>query len=55
LRRGEVNLNFCGKEKAVDEQPALLLKRFSGNPDVEKARAEFARAQGIEHLFAAQI
>jgi len=28
-----------------------LPKRFAGNPDVEKARAEFDRAQKVEEKF----
>jgi hypothetical protein len=28
-----------------------LLKRFAANPDVEKARAEFDRAQKVEEKF----
>jgi hypothetical protein len=29
----------------------VLLKRFSVNPDVEKAKTEFERAQKIEEIF----
>jgi hypothetical protein len=29
----------------------VWLKRFSGNADVEKARAEFERAQKVEEKF----
>ena len=36
------------QEKAADEETLILLQRFSGNPDVEKARADFGRAQEIE-------
>ena len=39
------------QEKAADEQTQVLLKRFSRNPAVEKARAEFDRAQKIEEKF----
>jgi hypothetical protein len=39
------------QEKAADEQTAVLLKRFPGNPDVEKARAKFGRAQEVEERF----
>lgn len=39
------------QEKEADEKTRLLLERFSGNPDVEKARAEFERAQKIEETF----
>jgi hypothetical protein len=28
-----------------------LLKRFSGNPDVENAKVEFERAQKVEEKF----
>jgi hypothetical protein len=33
------------------EKAAVLLKRFSANPDVEKAKAEFERAQKVEERF----
>jgi hypothetical protein len=39
------------QENLADEETAVLLKRFSGNPDVEKARAEFDRAQKMEEQF----
>jgi hypothetical protein len=39
------------QEKAADEETSILLQRFSGNPDVEKARAEFGRAQEVEERF----
>ncbi len=39
------------QEKAADEQTAVLLKRFSGNPDVQEARAEFEHAQKSEEKF----
>ena len=39
------------QEKAADEKTLVLLGRFSGNPDIEKARAEFERAQKIEETF----
>ncbi len=32
-------------------QDAGLVKRFSGNPDVQKARAKFDRAQKVEKRF----
>jgi hypothetical protein len=35
----------------ADEETLVLLKRFSRNPDVEKARAEFERAQEVEQRF----
>ena len=42
------------QEKAADEETLVLLQRFSGfsgNPGVEKARAEFERAQEVEERF----
>jgi hypothetical protein len=39
------------QENAADEQTGVLLKGFPGNPDVEKARAEFERAQKVEEEF----
>jgi hypothetical protein len=39
------------QEKAADEETLVLLKRFSGNPGVEKAKAEFGRAQEVEERF----
>src|SRR5271157_5957834 len=39
------------QEKVADEKTLVLLKRFSGNPDVQKARVEFERAQKIEERF----
>ena len=39
------------QEKAADQETLVLLKRFSRNPDVEKARAEFERAQKVEEKF----
>jgi hypothetical protein len=39
------------QEMAADEQTAVLLKRFSGNPDVEEARAEFGKTQEVEERF----
>ena len=38
-------------EKAADEETSILLQRFSGNPDVKKARVEFERAQEVEERF----
>jgi len=38
-------------EKAADEKTVALLERFSGNPNIEKARAEFERAQKTEETF----
>jgi hypothetical protein len=32
-------------ETVADEETIALLKLFGGNPDIEKARAEFERAQ----------
>jgi len=39
------------QEKAADKQTAVLLRRFEGNPDVEKAKVDFDRAQEIEERF----
>ena len=39
------------QEAVADEETVALLKRFAGNPDVEKARAEFERAQRVEEKF----
>jgi hypothetical protein len=39
------------QEKEADEETAVLLKRFSGNPEVEKAKAKFERAQKVEESF----
>ena len=39
------------QEKAADKETSILLQRFSGNPGVEKARAEFGRAQEVEERF----
>ena len=39
------------QEKAADEETLILLQRFSGNADVQKARAEFGRAQETEERF----
>jgi hypothetical protein len=36
------------QETIADRETLVLLKRFSGNPAVEKARAEFERAQKLE-------
>jgi hypothetical protein len=39
------------QEMGSDQKTRVFLKRFSPNPDVEKARAEFERAQNIEERF----
>jgi hypothetical protein len=39
------------ENQAADEQTLVLLKRFSRDPDVEKARAEFKRAQKVQEQF----
>ena len=39
------------QEKVADKETLVLLKRFSRNPDVEKASAEFERAQKVEERF----
>jgi hypothetical protein len=36
------------QERTADEKTTILLKWFLSNPDVEKARSEFNRAQKIE-------
>jgi hypothetical protein len=39
------------QEMVADQKTLVLLKRFSGNVDVENARAEFERAQKVEETF----
>ena len=39
------------QEKAADQETLTLLQRFSDIPGVEKARAEFGRAQEVEERF----
>jgi len=39
------------QKKAADEATAILLKRFEGNPDVQKAKVDFDRAQEVEERF----
>ena len=39
------------QEKAADEETLIFLKRFEGNPDVQKAKVDFDRAQEIEERF----
>jgi hypothetical protein len=39
------------QEQAADKETLVLLKRFSGNPAIEKAKAEFERAQEVEDRF----
>ena len=39
------------QEKAADKETLVLLKRLSGNPAIEKAKAEFDRAQKVEERF----
>jgi hypothetical protein len=39
------------QEMVTDQKTLVLLKRFSRNPDVEKARVEFERAQRAEERF----
>jgi hypothetical protein len=39
------------QQKAADEKTVTLLKRLSGSADVDKARAEFERAQKVEETF----
>jgi hypothetical protein len=44
---------ICGEEqeKVADQETPVLLKRFSLNPDVEKAMVKFNRAQKVEQAF----
>ena len=39
------------QEIVTDQKTMVLLKRFSGNPGIEKAKAEFERAQKAEQRF----
>jgi hypothetical protein len=39
------------QEKTADEKTLALLQRFSGNPGVEEAGAEFGKAQEVEERF----
>ena len=39
------------QEITADKETLVLLKRFSGDPAVEKAKAEFERAQEVEGRF----
>ena len=39
------------QEVIADQETLVLLKRFSRNPDIEKARMEFERAQKVEQRF----
>ena len=39
------------QEITADKETLLLLKRFSGNSDIEKEKAEFERAQKAEERF----
>ena len=39
------------QEKVADQETLRLLKRFSLNPDVEKAMVKFDRAQKVEQAF----
>jgi hypothetical protein len=39
------------QEKVADQETLVMLKRFSHNPDIEKARMEFERAQKVEERF----
>jgi hypothetical protein len=39
------------EEKTADKETLVFLKRFSGNPVIEKAKAEFKRAQKVEERF----
>ena len=48
-----MNFSVAGEkqEQAADEQTLFLLKQLSFDPDIEKARAEFDRAQKVEERF----
>lgn len=39
------------QEKKADNETAVLLKQYSGNPDVEKAKVEFRHAKAVEEKF----
>jgi hypothetical protein len=39
------------QEMIADQETLVLLKRFSRDPDIEKARMEFERAQKVEQRF----
>jgi len=39
------------QEMVADQKTLLLLKRFPSNPEIEKVRAEFERAQKVEARF----
>src|SRR4029077_17320878 len=39
------------QEIAADKETAALLRRFSGDPEVQKAAAEFDHAQKLEETF----
>jgi hypothetical protein len=39
------------REIAADKETAALLKRFSGDPEVQRAAAEFDHAQKLEEAF----
>ena len=41
----------AGEDQAADERTLILLERFSRDPAVEKARAEFDRAQKVEEEY----
>jgi hypothetical protein len=45
--------SFAGErqENLAVEETAVLLKRFSRSPEVEKAKVEFDRAQKVEERF----
>ncbi len=39
------------QETVADKETIALLQLFARNPDIEKARAEFERAQKVEDQF----
>jgi hypothetical protein len=49
--RGAFTVAGENQEIVADQETLFLLKRFSRNPGIEKARAEFDRAQKVEERF----
>ena len=47
------SFSVAGEKQAIraEHETRVLLERFSGNPAIEKARAEFENAQKIEEGF----
>jgi hypothetical protein len=44
-----------GRDQFLGEAMLVWLKRFSRNPDVEKARTQFARAKKVQETFQADF